>query len=184
VTRLAGSAIPVPRTGIALTEIGERANIMNDTILLSAVGEALYGAQWINDLSRKMCVSDRSMRRWANGTDKIPWGVWHDVYREVDSRLRNLDHWKTELHGRVLITLAERSTDETCDPETDWRFEAHDPESGRHSIVASSTLSSLDEVRAEMKKNPGMIVKITPPKTVKPDEWNEFCKMNLKPLWP
>jgi hypothetical protein len=43
---------------------------------------------------------------------------------------------------------------------------------------------SLDEVRAEMKKNPGMIFKITPPKTVKPSEWDEFCKMNPQPLWP
>jgi hypothetical protein len=152
---------------------------MNDTQLLSATGEALFGTQWINDLSRHMSVSDRSMRRWANGTDKIPWGVWHDIYREVDKRSSNLNHWKAVLHSRVFIVEAQPS------PDPDWwRFEAHDPESGRHSIVASAMVLSLDEVRAEMKKNPGMIFKITPPKTVKPSEWDEFCKMNPQPLWP
>jgi hypothetical protein len=152
---------------------------MNDTQLLAATAEALYGAQWINDLSRQICVSDRSMRRWANGTDKIPWGVWHDIYREVHSRSLNLDHWKTELHGRVFIRDAQPS------PNPDyWRFEAHDPESGRHSVVASANVPSLVDVRVEMKKNPGMVFKVTPPKNVQPAEWDEFCKMNIQPLWP
>jgi hypothetical protein len=151
----------------------------DDTILLSAIGKALYGAQWINDLSRQMHVSDRSMRRWANGTDKIPWGVWRDIYVEVDSRSQNLNHWKAELHGRVFIVEAQPLPDPDC-----WRFEAHDPESGRHSTVASARVRSLDEVRAEMKKNPGLVFKITPPKSVEPAEWDEFCKMNIQPLWP
>jgi len=172
------------RTGIALTEIGERANIMNDIQLLCSVGEALYGAQWINDLSRQMCVSDRSMRRWANGTDKIPWGVWHDIYREVDSRTRNLHYWRDELYGRVLISVAEPSTDRTFNPDIDWYFEAHDPESGRHSVVATATVSSVADLRAVMKQNPGMKFRITPPKNVQPAEWDEFRKMNPQPLWP
>jgi hypothetical protein len=106
---------------------------MSDTQLLSEIGRALYGEHWETTLSRQMAVSDRSMRRWANGTDRIPWGVWFDVYREVKSRAQNLDHWSKVLYDRVVIRECEFRPENKFNPETDWYFEVHDPESGRHS---------------------------------------------------
>jgi hypothetical protein len=41
---------------------------MNDTQLLSEVGQALYGPQWQSVLCNEISVSDPSMRRWVNGT--------------------------------------------------------------------------------------------------------------------
>ncbi len=59
---------------------------MNDVLLLSEIGQALYGENWQSKLSADIAVSVRSMRRWVNGTDQIPWGVWFDVYRRLEAR--------------------------------------------------------------------------------------------------
>ena len=153
---------------------------MSDTQLLSEIGQALYGEHWETTLSRQMAVSDRSMRRWANGTDRIPWGVWFDVYREVQSRAQNLDHWSKVLYDRVVIRECEFRPENKFNPETDWYFEVHDPESGRHSRVQCATLPSLSEVRAAMKKHPGMMFRVTVPFGATADERYEFSKMNIQ----
>jgi hypothetical protein len=153
---------------------------MKDTQLLSEIGQALYGAHWETTLSRQMAVSDRSMRRWSNGTDKIPWGVWFDVYREVQSRAQNLDHWGKALYERVVIRECESRPEGKLNPDTDWYFEVHDPESGRHSLVQWAVLQSLSDVRAEMKKHPGMIFRVTVPFLASAEEQNEFSKMNIQ----
>jgi hypothetical protein len=88
---------------------------MNDTQLLAEVAQGLYGAQWQASLSAAISVSDRSMRRWANGTDAIPWGVWFDIYRHLEARALTLDYWKKELYDRVVIRECEQQPFEKFD---------------------------------------------------------------------
>jgi hypothetical protein len=95
--------------------------------LLSEIGKALYGEHWETASSRKIGVSDRSMRRWANGTDRVPWGVWFDVYREVEARVQNLKHWQGVHYDRVVIKDCEPCAIKAYDPKRDWRVEVHDP---------------------------------------------------------
>jgi hypothetical protein len=155
---------------------------MNDTILLSEIGCALYGEHWESALSRQMRVSDRSMRRWANGTDRIPWGVWFDVYREVEARASNLNDWKKALYERVVIRECEQHSNKKYDAEKDWRIEVHDPESGRHSLLHSEIVQSLVEVRAVMKEHPGMIFRVTMPFDASANDRHEFGRMNIARL--
>jgi hypothetical protein len=156
--------------------------IMNDTQLLSEVAQALYGAQWQASLSAAISVSDRSMRRWASGTDAIPWGVWWDIYRHLEARALTLDHWKKELYDRVVIRECEPRPADRFDRERDWRIEVHEPLDGRHSMKYSAIVQSLAEVRALMKKHPGMIFSVTMPFEATDDERHEFSQMNIQKL--
>jgi hypothetical protein len=152
---------------------------MNDTQLLSEIGRALYSDHWEAILSRQMHVSDRSMRRWANGTDRVPWGVWFDIYREVQARARNLDDWKNVLYDRVVIRECDQGSIVNYNAETDWRIEVHDPESGRHSMRHSAIVRSLADVRMLMKEYPGMIFRVTMPFGAPASERHEFSQMNI-----
>jgi hypothetical protein len=154
--------------------------IMDDIQLLSEIGQALYGAHWEAALSRKISVSDRSMRRWANGTDRIPWGVWFDVYREVEARALNLEQLKKVLYERVVIKECEPRPNEVFDPKRDWQIEVHDPESGQHSVRHSAIVRSLADVRAVMKNHPGMIFRVTVPFDALAEERYEFSQMNIE----
>jgi hypothetical protein len=154
---------------------------MNDVQLLSQVGEELYGPRWQVKLSEQIAVSDRSMRRWANGTDKIPWGAWHDVHRLIQSRAAALGHWSDVLYERVLITC-DSSASVKYKAKTDWYIEVHDPESGRHSLVHREVLGSLPAVRDVMKRHPGMMFTVYVPQEASAAEWDEFLKMNPRKL--
>jgi hypothetical protein len=67
--------------GISPAKTGQVGPTMTkDTQFLSEIGQALYGEHWQSALAAQISVSDRSMRRWVNGTDAIPWGVWFDIY--------------------------------------------------------------------------------------------------------
>jgi hypothetical protein len=158
--------------------------IMNDTQLLAEVAQGLYGAQWQASLSAAISVSDRSMRRWANGTDAIPWGVWFDIYRHLEARALTLDYWKKELYDRVVIRECEQQPFEKFDSERDWRIEVHEPLDGRHSMKHSEIVQSLAEFRALMKKHPGMIFRVTMPFGATADERREFSQMNIQRLFP
>jgi hypothetical protein len=155
---------------------------MNDIQLLSEVGRALYGAQWQSVLCAEIAVSDRSMRRWVNGSDPIPWGVWFDIYRHLEARALTLDHWKKELYERVVIRECEERPTAKFDPETDWRVEVHEPLDGRHSVKRAAVVRSLAEVRAMMKEHPGMIFRVTVPFGATPEDRYEFQRMNITPL--
>lgn len=155
---------------------------MNDIQLLSEVAQALYGAQWQAPLSAAISVSDRSMRRWANGTDAIPWGVWLDIYRHLEARALTLDYWKKELYDRVVIRECDQRAVGKFDPERDWRIEVHEPLDGRHSMKHSTIVQSLAEVRALIKKHPGMIFRVTMPFGATADERYEFSQMNIQRL--
>lgn len=155
---------------------------MDDTQLLSEIGQALYGAHWQTVLASEISVSDRSIRRWANGTDAIPWGVWLDIYRHLEARALTLDYWKKELYDRVVIRECEQRPQEKFDPERDWRIEVHERSDGRHSMKQSAIVQSLPEVRAVMKKHPGMIFRVTMPFGATADERHEFAQMNVARL--
>jgi hypothetical protein len=152
------------------------------TQLLSELGQAIYGAHWQAALAGEIAVSDRSMRRWANGTDAIPWGVWHDVYRHLEARVLTLDNWKKELHDRVVIRECEQPPVKKFDSERHWRIEVHDPLDGRHSMKHSEIVQSLTEVRAVMKNHPGMIFRVTMPFGATAAERHEFAQMNIARL--
>jgi hypothetical protein len=155
---------------------------MNDTQLLSQAGEALYGEHWEAALSREIRISDRSMRRWANGTDPIPWGVWFDIYRHLEARTVTLSDLKANLFERVVIRSCEPSSTEDYDREKDWLIEVHDPESGRHSLVKSAIVRSVAEIKATIKQNPGMMFRVTVPYGASHDERLEFGQMNIERL--
>ena len=152
---------------------------MNDIRLLNEVGSALYGESWQSALSADIAVSDRSVRRWANGTDQIPWGVWFDFYRRLEARAEILDYWKAELYERVVLREFEPGSLEQFVREKDWVVEAHEPLDGRHSQKAQAAVQSLAEVRAFMKKHPGMIFRVTMPYDSTAEDRQEFEKMNI-----
>jgi hypothetical protein len=152
---------------------------MSDVLLLSEVGKALYGDHWQAALASQIAVSERSMRRWANGTDAIPWGVWFDVFRLLEARALNLDHWKNELYERVVIRECKPHPVEKYDRERDWVIQAHEPFDGRHSMKHQAIVRSLTEVQAVMRQHPGMKFVITPPFEMSPTERHEFEQMGV-----
>jgi hypothetical protein len=68
-----------------------------NAVLLRQIGEALYGADWQAPLSRVAGVSDRSMRRWAAGTDDVPDGVWQEVHLHASSRWMTIKYFDEEI---------------------------------------------------------------------------------------
>lgn len=58
-----------------------------DPELLREIGEGLHGADWMAPLARDLDVSERTMRRWANGTAPMPLGLVDDLWRLVSLRL-------------------------------------------------------------------------------------------------
>jgi len=76
-------------------------NLSAGAILLRQIGEALYGPTWQADLSRAISVSDRSMRRWAAGTDEIPDGAWRDIHYHAESRWRPIQYFDEEIVARL-----------------------------------------------------------------------------------
>jgi hypothetical protein len=122
------------------------------------------------------------LRRWASGTDPIPWGVWHDVYRHLEARALTLDYWKKELYERVVIRECEPRPVAKFDPESDWRVEAHEPLDGRHSMKHSAVVRTLADVRTLMKNHPGMIFRITMPFGATAEDRHEFAQMNIARL--
>jgi hypothetical protein len=151
---------------------------MDDTQLLSEVGQAIYGAEWQSEVCRKICVSERSMSRWIDGTDRIPWCVWFDVCRHLERRALTLDYWKKELYERVVIKECESRPTAKFDSEKDWRVEVRDPLNGRQ-LKHSSIMQSLAHLQALMKRHPGMIFRVTVPFGATAEERQDFAQMNV-----
>ncbi len=59
--------------------------------LLVESGEALYGPRWQTDLARDLGVADRTVRRWAAGTQEMPQGAYTDLLRLTQERAALLD---------------------------------------------------------------------------------------------
>jgi hypothetical protein len=49
--------------------------------LITETGCALYGDRWQTDMARDLGVSDRTVRRWAAGTECPRPGVYEDLLR-------------------------------------------------------------------------------------------------------
>ena len=47
--------------------------------LLHEIGAALYGEQWRTPLGRNLSVNERTIRRWAAGTDALPPGALREM---------------------------------------------------------------------------------------------------------
>jgi hypothetical protein len=58
--------------------------------LLHRIGSALYGARWHSDLARDLDMSDRHMRRLANGSVPIHDGIRADLLRLCEARAAEL----------------------------------------------------------------------------------------------
>lgn len=59
---------------------------MANSDLLRKAGEALFGPRWQSDLARELKVTDRTVRRWADGEFEIPAGAWRDLRALVKER--------------------------------------------------------------------------------------------------
>jgi len=59
--------------------------------LLKRVGEALYGPRWQSEVARDLEVSDRTVRRWVDGSYDVPDGVYLDLIRLCQERSAELD---------------------------------------------------------------------------------------------
>jgi hypothetical protein len=72
-----------------------------DAILIRQLGEVMFGAEWIPALSGLIGVSDRSMRRFAAGSDPVPLGVWADLWNVADNRSEALKELAEEIHRHL-----------------------------------------------------------------------------------
>jgi hypothetical protein len=50
-----------------------------ETILLTEIGQALYGDRWQTSLANDLRVADRTKRRWVSGASPIPPGIWAEI---------------------------------------------------------------------------------------------------------
>jgi len=59
--------------------------------LLRDVGAALYGPRWQSDLARDLKVTDRTVRRWTDGSSDVPDGVYLELLSLCQERAAMLD---------------------------------------------------------------------------------------------
>jgi len=59
--------------------------------LLKRVGEALYGPRWQSEVARDLEVSDRTVRRWLDGSYDVPDGVYLELLARCQERAAELD---------------------------------------------------------------------------------------------
>jgi hypothetical protein len=69
--------------------------------LLSDVGEALYGPRWQTDLSRALGVSDRTVRRWASGSDVVPDGVYFEMLSLLTEKAAEVDDTIVKINAMI-----------------------------------------------------------------------------------
>lgn len=62
-----------------------------DRLLLRQIGIFFHGEEWQAPLARGLRVSERTIRRWAAGTEEIPRGVWHDLSSYLDIHNRTVE---------------------------------------------------------------------------------------------
>lgn len=61
-------------------------------MLLKRIGEVLFGEHWQTPISELLDVSDRTIRRWANGSLVVPKGVWNELFVRLDVQRDNINH--------------------------------------------------------------------------------------------
>ncbi|MGJ4908855.1 hypothetical protein [Bradyrhizobium sp. HKCCYLS2033] len=75
------------------------------TNLLRDVGERLYGASWQAQLSATLGVSERSLRRWLAGTDRVPRGVWAELKIAVASHWINVRELEYQINDLMRVAV-------------------------------------------------------------------------------
>jgi hypothetical protein len=65
--------------------------------LLKRCGEALYGSRWQSEIARDLRVSDRTVRRWVDGSNDVPDGVYLELLSLCSERAAELDDLIAEL---------------------------------------------------------------------------------------
>lgn len=61
-----------------------------DPKTFSLIGESLFGAFWVHQLSEELDVNPRTVARWANGKFKIPDNVWSELEQLCRARGQSL----------------------------------------------------------------------------------------------
>ena len=56
------------------------------TETLERIGQALFGANWLNQMAAEVQVNDRTMRHWMSKRDPIPASIWRDIERVMRNR--------------------------------------------------------------------------------------------------
>lgn len=64
---------------------------------LEQAGAVLFGPRWQTDLARALGVSDRTMRRWANGQNAVPDGLRAEILALFDERVEEIAKVKAAL---------------------------------------------------------------------------------------
>lgn len=65
--------------------------MVNNSLLLREVGEAMYGPRWQSELARDLDVAIRTMQRWAAGDAPLPAGLYLDCLQLATERAAMLD---------------------------------------------------------------------------------------------
>ena len=69
---------------------------------LEQAGAVLFGPRWQTDLARALGVSDRSMRRWANGANPLPDGLRAEILELLRARITEIEKVKAALSAPAL----------------------------------------------------------------------------------
>jgi hypothetical protein len=68
--------------------------------LFASVGHALYSFGYQSELSRRLKVGDRTIRRWVAGEADIPHGVWGELQTLAHCRIDEIQAALAQLYGR------------------------------------------------------------------------------------
>jgi len=65
--------------------------------LLKRCGQALYGPRWQSEVARHLKISDRTVRRWVDGSSDVPDGIYLELLGLCQERAAELDDLITML---------------------------------------------------------------------------------------
>ena len=54
--------------------------------LLHEAGAILYGPRWQSEIARDLGVNDRTVRRWLDGSSRVPDGIWPELHTLLKAR--------------------------------------------------------------------------------------------------
>ena len=66
------------------------------TVTIAAVGRTLYGQRWQTEMAHALGVSDRTVRRWAAGSEFPRPGVFADLARICRERADALEEMEVK----------------------------------------------------------------------------------------
>ena len=82
--------------------------MINQIELLEKLGVAAFGKSWKASLADSLPVARQTVTDWTTGKKPIPVGVWGDIQKIVESRLRGLQGALLEIkEQRHLIIVQE-----------------------------------------------------------------------------